>query len=119
MTDRQHFSHCAFCGEPLGSSTVQAHVIPKGRGGCNCLENRVDSCWECNNAMQALTPIEWWAKHQWDTDDESMVTQFDSGGWTLAQRQEFLLQAAYWEARARWHLFKSKEHKSALPRFDL
>jgi hypothetical protein len=60
------------------------------------------------------TPLEWWAKQEWenqwkDKNGKASVSAFDYGGWTLEERQRFLIQAAYWEARARWHIMT--EHK--------
>jgi hypothetical protein len=81
------------------------------------LANLIDLCAECNNGKDGQwtdTPLEYWAWHQWHVEDgEGNVSPFDFGGWTLRQRDEFLLQAAYWEARARGHLLEV--HKYPLP----
>lgn len=116
MANQQEFGECAYCGEPFDKHIHRknsAHIIPRNRGGCDHLPNLVDACDECNKGQGGqwtLTPIEWWAKQEWEKEDGvDGVSAFDYGGWTLRQRRQFLLQAAYWEARARWHL--RREHQ--------
>lgn len=123
---------CAFCGEPFADrddidrdseeeqdnhgvlyrTREKGHVIPQSQvsdDDCDHPANWVDICMECNrgrkNGQFQMTPIEYWAYQQWNMeDDEVSETIFDRGRWSLQERQEFLLRAAYWEARARWHL---------------
>lgn len=104
---------CAYCGQKFDARNVKknaSHIIARSRGGCDHLANLVDACEDCNKGevgQHELTPIEWWAKQEWDKGNtQGDISIFDAGGWTLSERREFLLQAAYWEARARWHLMK-------------
>jgi len=113
MTKQQFFSRCAYCDEPFDADRHRkhaAHIIPKVRGGCDCPANIVDACEECNKGeggLGILTPIEWWAEQQWEGEtSKDDISAFDAGGWKLVERQQMLLQVAYWEARARWHLLK-------------
>lgn len=116
MAIQQWFYTCAYCGREFDDRTCKknaAHVIPKSRGGCDHLANLVDACEDCNKGeggQHEMTPIEWWAKQEWGRENtEGSVSMFDAGGWKLSERHEFLLQAAYWEARARWHLLNDHE----------
>ena len=96
------FSHCAYCQRELyivdddDAMGDEDHVIPKDRGGCECKQNKVDFCLTCKQEKNTMTPLEFY--------NSLLEDSFDEGGYTLQQRQDFLLQAAYWEARARLHL---------------
>jgi hypothetical protein len=95
---------CVYCGQQTNTETVE--VISSARGGCKHLANLVEVCVECKKHQGKDTPLEWWARQQWEKDNANKkdVSAFDYGGWDLADRQELLLKAAYWEARARWHM---------------
>lgn len=101
----KEFSHCAYCGRRLNvsndldSQKEEDHVVPVSRGGCECEENKVDVCRDCKRAKGDMTPVEYYSWHE--------KGPFDYGGWTLAERQRFLMQAAYWEALARRHLLET------------
>jgi hypothetical protein len=106
---------CVFCEEWYPEDEVEsAHIIPPARGGCDHEPNIVNACNGCNwsgRGNKGLTPLEWWAEQEWDREDENSVSAFDAGSWTLEQRHHFLLQAAYYEGRARWHM--RKQHPNA------
>ncbi len=101
----KEFAHCAYCGRKLNvtndldSQKEEDHVIPRVRGGCECEENKVDVCRGCNRAKGDMTPLEYYSWHE--------KGPFDYGGWTLAEKQHFLLQAGYWEVLARGHLWEA------------
>src|SRR5687768_2723175 len=104
------FSHCAYCHvefDPHSSPKEQDHVIPKKRGGCECWENKVDACQECNRAKNTMTPLEYY--------NSLLENAFDEGGFTLQESQGFLLQSAYWEARARLHLWSGCLEREEVP----
>ncbi len=112
MMERE-WAQCAYCADPFtdyGPKPNWEHVIPLDRGGCDHLANLVQACPDCNRALTGLnergtlTPIEWWARQEWFRDGPEDVTSFDYAGWSQRQRQDALNRAAYWEARARWHL---------------
>jgi hypothetical protein len=103
---------CAYCDRPLADKgkrprSGQArrekdHIIPDkhGRGGCDCPENKVWVCSGrdgCNETKRDMTPLEYY--NFLDSNG-----RFDDGGYSLRQRERFLAQCAYWEARALAHL---------------
>ena len=107
------WTQCAYCAYPFDDAErkpIWEHVIPIDRGGCDHLANLVEACLDCNRALTgqnergAQTPLEWWARQEWYRDGPEDVTSFDYAGWTQEQRRDALNRAAYWEARARWHL---------------
>lgn len=113
MTTKQNFSRCPYCGAVFDDGVHKkeaSHIIPKARGGCDHLANLIDACQLCNRSscgQREPTPLERWAEQQWRNEgSEDGVSPFDLAGRTLRERQERLLAFAYWEARARWHLFK-------------
>ena len=113
MTTKQNFGKCPYCGAEFDDGIHKkeaSHIIPKIRGGCDHLANLIDVCQLCNRSscgMREPTPVERWAEQQWKNEEaDDGVSGFDLGGLTLGERQEMLLQFAYWEARARWHLYK-------------
>lgn len=118
MAQKQEFSKCPFCGETFDNdihSRDAGHIIPSIRGGCDHLPNLIDLCKDCNRGEGGqwdLTPLEWWAKQEWDIGSTEDVSSFDCGGWSIAERYQLLLQVAYWEARARWHLLKDHGKKA-------
>ena len=118
MAEQQDFSNCAFCFESFTEDRKKnaAHIIPRDSGGCDHKANLVDACEDCNKGSGGQwtdTPLEWWAKQNWDVGQKpDDVSQFDFGGYTLADRRQFLLQAAYWEARARLHLEEDHDVKA-------
>ncbi len=107
------WTQCAYCSDSFNDEDrkpIWEHVVPLDRGGCDHLANLVEACLDCNRALTGqnergtLTPLEWWARQEWYRDGPEDVTSFDYAGWTHDQRRDALTRAAYWEARARWHL---------------
>ena len=119
-TPHENEEYCIFCGEWIDKKDIQrAHIIPLKRGGCSCDPNFVNTCPECNwsvRGQRTYTPLEWWAEMQWknqweDDNGKPSVNRFDADAWTLEERQDFLLEAAYYEARARWHIMTAHKDK--------
>lgn len=116
-TKPQEFVGCGLCDADFDPSAagarVSLRVISKELGGCDHYANLIDICQECSTGMQtsgALTPIEFWAAQEWTgahSTEGDQVSDFDFGGWSEPAREDFLLRAARWEARARWHLLKA------------
>ncbi len=109
--------YCIFCGEWVDERKMrEVHIIPKSRGGCKHKPNLIWACLDCKRSKKEFTPLEWWAemkwKNQWqDKNGKPSVCCFDANAWELEEQQYFLLELAYYEARARWHMRTAPAHK--------
>jgi hypothetical protein len=118
MTEKEtladYIGACAYCDRPLAAKGKRPrsgrspreidHIIPDkhGKGGCDCPENKVYVCSGrdgCNETKGDMTPLEYY--NFLDANG-----RFDDGGYSIRQRERFLSQCGYWEARALAHLLE-------------
>jgi len=53
----KHGRKCFYCGKSVSKFEVE-HMLPKSRGGSNCIDNLTLSCHECNQKKDTLTAEE-------------------------------------------------------------
>ena len=92
---------CPYCWKTGNRRTLAwDHIIPKSRNGCDCSENMVEACRECNRRKKDKTPLEFFV---WLAD----IEHFDYWGFHHATRRKLLEDLVKLEFDARKHLKQS------------
>jgi 5-methylcytosine-specific restriction endonuclease McrA len=94
------YYQCPYCEKQGNRLTKHVdHIIPLSRGGCNCRENKVISCWECNSRKHDKTPLEYFT---WLNG----IGHFEYWGYTKREKKHLLGELAELEIKAIEHMRK-------------
>ena len=54
MSDQTNRESCYICGEPVGHLLETHHIVPRRHGGSDNVENLVDLCPSCHQALEKI-----------------------------------------------------------------
>ena len=81
---------CSYCGNKIGIETFHIdHLVPKWRGGSNCISNLLPACADCNTS-KGHKPLEAWRRN-------FQIKKASGGVWFNDRQIEFLEASGFLE----------------------